>query len=71
MKKIALATAALLIASGTAFAGSDHYGSEDTLPQANSVDSSYTASIPQKVKKVQQDNTRDRATNQIQEQFRH
>ena len=43
MKKIILTAAALLAISGSAFAGSDHYGS--TTPAATAVDSSYTASI--------------------------
>ncbi|MFE0013318.1 DUF680 domain-containing protein [Mesorhizobium sp. NPDC059054] len=42
MKTIALTAAALLVAAGTAFAGSDHYGSNFTY---SNVDSSYTASI--------------------------
>ncbi len=42
MKTIALTAAALLVAAGTAFAGSDHYGSNYTPSNA---DSSYTASI--------------------------
>ena len=45
MTKIALTAAAVLIATGTAFAGSDHYGSKNpTQPSAN-IDSSFTASI--------------------------
>jgi ABC-type glycerol-3-phosphate transport system substrate-binding protein len=43
MTKIALTAAALLVATGAAFAGSDHYGSA-TQPAA-SVDTSFTASI--------------------------
>ena len=44
MTKIALTAAAILVATGTAFAnGSDHYGSNDK--PATTVDSSYTASI--------------------------
>ena len=46
MKKIALTAAALLMAAGTAFAGSDHYGSDGVnQPAAAAVDNSYTASI--------------------------
>ncbi|UDL86840.1 DUF680 domain-containing protein [Mesorhizobium sp. PAMC28654] len=45
MKKIILTAAALLAISGSAFAGSDHYGSNDANQAANTVDSSYTASI--------------------------
>ncbi|MBZ9743065.1 MULTISPECIES: DUF680 domain-containing protein [unclassified Mesorhizobium] len=44
MKKIVLTAAALLAISGSAFAGSDHYGSSAATPAATSVDSSYTAS---------------------------
>ena len=44
MTKIALTAAAILVATGTAFAGSDHYGSNNQ--PAATVDSSYTASIP-------------------------
>ena len=48
MTKIALTAAALLIATGTAFAGSDNYGSrnadQSTAP-ATSVDKTFTASI--------------------------
>jgi len=44
MKKIVLTAAAILVATGTAFAaGSDHYGSNNQ-PVAT-VDGSYTASI--------------------------
>lgn len=48
MKKIALATAALLIAAGSAFAGSDNFDAyAGSNPQAvgSSVDSGYTASV--------------------------
>ncbi|RUX35830.1 MAG: DUF680 domain-containing protein [Mesorhizobium sp.] len=50
MTKIALTTAAFLVATGSAFAGSDHYGSNNvnqpavTQPAAN-VDITTTASI--------------------------
>ncbi len=44
MKKIVLTAAALLAISGSAFAGSDHYGS-NAAPAATAVDSSYTASV--------------------------
>ena len=50
MTKIALTAAALLVATGTAFASSDHYGSDGvnqpavTAPAGN-IDHSYTASI--------------------------
>lgn len=43
MKKIILTAAALLAISGSAFANSDHYGSNATA--ATAVDGSYTASI--------------------------
>lgn len=42
MKTLALTAAALLVAAGSAFAGSDHYGSNFTY---SNVDSSYTASV--------------------------
>ena len=57
MTKIALTAAALLVATGTAFASSDHYGSDGvnqpavTAPGGNNdhsygnIDHSYTASI--------------------------
>ena len=45
MKKIVLTAAALLAISGSAFAGSDNYGSQAANPPAVSVDSSYTASV--------------------------
>ena len=43
MSKIALTAAAILVATGTAFAGSDNYGSDNSKPVA--VDHSVTASI--------------------------
>ena len=43
MKKIILTAAAVLAISGSAFANSDHYGSN--APAATAVDGSYTASI--------------------------
>lgn len=48
MKKIALATAALLVAAGSAFAGSDNFDAyAGSNPQAvgSTVDSGYTASV--------------------------
>ena len=45
MKKIVLTAAALLAISGSAFAGSGHYGSNGADQPAVTVDSSYTASI--------------------------
>lgn len=73
MKTIALTAAALLVAAGGAFAhGSDHYGSQDTLPQASTADSGYTSSIVRKhVTKTHEDNAQNRATNKIQPQFEH
>ncbi|CAN7272377.1 DUF680 domain-containing protein [Mesorhizobium sp. LjNodule214] len=45
MKKIVLTAAALLAISGSAFAGSDNYGSNGADQPVAAVDSSYTASI--------------------------
>jgi len=50
MTKIALTAAAILVATGSAFAGSDHYGSNNanqpTVTQSlGSVDSTVTSSI--------------------------
>ncbi|UDL91397.1 DUF680 domain-containing protein [Mesorhizobium sp. PAMC28654] len=47
MTKIALTAAAILVATGTAFAGSDHYGSNDVNQPAvtQSIDNSSTGSI--------------------------
>ncbi|CCV06097.1 conserved exported hypothetical protein [Mesorhizobium metallidurans STM 2683] len=51
MTKIALTAAAILVATGSAFAGSDHYGSDNVNQPAAAVtapanvDNSYTASI--------------------------
>jgi hypothetical protein len=50
MTRIALTAATILIATGTAFAGSDHYGSDNVnqpavTSQAGNVEHSYTASI--------------------------
>ena len=45
MTKISLTAAALLVATGAAFAGSDNYGSANANPPAASVDTSSTASI--------------------------
>lgn len=42
MTKLALSVAAMLLASGAAFAGSDHFGAEPVA----SVDTNATASIP-------------------------
>ncbi|TIQ01681.1 DUF680 domain-containing protein, partial [Mesorhizobium sp.] len=43
MKKIVLTAAALLAISGSAFAGSDNYGSNGANQPAAAVDTSYTA----------------------------
>jgi hypothetical protein len=45
MTRIALTTAAMLLAMGSAFAGSDHYGDVNTSQPAVGVDSAYTASV--------------------------
>ncbi|TPN45563.1 DUF680 domain-containing protein [Mesorhizobium sp. B1-1-4] len=46
MKKIALAAAAVLAVSGSAFAGSDNYGSNGAnQPAVTSVDNAHTASV--------------------------
>ena len=45
MKKIVLATAALLAVSSAAFAGSDNYGSNNAQQPAASVDTTRTSSI--------------------------
>jgi len=45
MNKIILAAVALLAVSGSAFAGSDNYGSQAANQPAATVDSSYTASV--------------------------
>jgi len=45
MTKIAPTAAAFLVATGTAFAGSDNYGSNNAKQPVAIVDTSYTASI--------------------------
>ncbi|MBZ9796253.1 DUF680 domain-containing protein [Mesorhizobium sp. ES1-4] len=45
MTRIAITTAALLIAAGTAFAGSDKFGSDSANRPVATVDQSVTASI--------------------------
>jgi len=45
MKKIILTAAAVLAITGSAFAGSDNFGSNGANQAAPAVDSSYTASI--------------------------
>jgi hypothetical protein len=55
MTKIALTAAAILVATGTAFAGSDHYGSNNVnqpvVSQSSSnIDTTHTGSIAKSVK---------------------
>ena len=45
MTRIALASAAMLLAVGSAFAGSDHYGDINANQPTVGVDGAYTASI--------------------------
>ncbi|PBB26924.1 hypothetical protein CK228_23605 [Mesorhizobium sp. WSM4312] len=45
MSKIILAAAAVLAISGSAFAGSDNYGSNGANQSAAAADHSYTASV--------------------------
>ena len=45
MNKLILAAAAVLAISGSAFAGSDNYGSNGANQPAAAVDNSYTASV--------------------------
>jgi hypothetical protein len=45
MTKIALAAAAILVATGAAFASSDNYGSANANPPAVTIDRTVTASI--------------------------
>lgn len=48
MTKLALTAAAILVATGTAFAGSDHYGSDNVnqpAAAAANVDNTFTGSI--------------------------
>jgi len=49
MKNLALTAAAILLASTSAFAGSDHFNA-DTAKQPLAVDSNATASIPYKAR---------------------
>ena len=53
MTKIALTAAAILIATGTAFAGSDNYGSANANQPAAAVDTSFTASTQKSNSTVQ------------------
>ena len=45
MTRIALTAAAMLLAMGSAFAGSDHYDPNDINRQNAGVDTAYTASL--------------------------
>ncbi|MER9601634.1 DUF680 domain-containing protein [Mesorhizobium sp. M0243] len=53
MTKIALTVAAILVATGTAFAGSDNYGSANANQPAVTVDHSVTASTSKVTPTVQ------------------
>ncbi|MCF6124999.1 MULTISPECIES: DUF680 domain-containing protein [Mesorhizobium] len=53
MTKIALTAAAILVATGTAFAGSDNYGSANANQPAVTVDHSVTASTSKSTQTVQ------------------
>jgi hypothetical protein len=53
MTKIALTAAAVLVATGAAFAGSDHYNPNEANRPAASVDTSVTASIKKSDANVQ------------------
>ncbi|BAB53618.1 hypothetical protein B5V01_12120 [Mesorhizobium erdmanii] len=53
MTKIALTAAAILVATGTAFAGSDNYGSSNVNQPAAAVDHSVTASTSKSTATVQ------------------
>ena len=53
MTRIALAAAALLVATGATFAGSDNYGSANANQPAASVDTSFTASVKKSDANVQ------------------
>jgi hypothetical protein len=60
MTKIALTAAAILIGMGTAFAGSDNYGTTNADQPAVSIDHSVTASIPKSIASVQASQGADR-----------
>ena len=45
MKNIALTAAVILVATTSAFAGSDHFGDRAVNPTAATIDNTYTASI--------------------------
>ncbi|UVK51713.1 DUF680 domain-containing protein [Mesorhizobium sp. AR02] len=46
MTKLALSVAAMLLASSSAFAGSDHFGADNANQPVATVDTNATASIP-------------------------
>ncbi|ESY81565.1 DUF680 domain-containing protein [Mesorhizobium australicum] len=46
MTKLALSVAAMLLASTSAFAGSDHFGADNVNQPGAAVDTNATASIP-------------------------
>jgi hypothetical protein len=54
MKTIALTAAALLVAAGSAFAGSDNFQAPQNGQNAVSVDSTYTSSVKSHVSTSQQ-----------------
>ncbi|TIN30043.1 MAG: DUF680 domain-containing protein [Mesorhizobium sp.] len=60
MNKIALAAAAILIATATAFAGSDKYGSNDASQPAAMVDHTVTTSISKSTASAQAPQGADR-----------
>lgn len=45
MTRIALTSAAMLLAMGSAFAGSDHYGDTNAIQPPAGADNAYTASV--------------------------
>ncbi|MER8649632.1 DUF680 domain-containing protein [Mesorhizobium sp. M0586] len=59
MKKTVLSAAAILVATGTAFAGSDHYSDASSQPFAShpvsKIDTAHTGSIRKAKKELQDD----------------
>lgn len=49
MKTIALTTAALLVAAGSAFAGSDNFQAPSETNPSTNIDSTYTSSVKSSV----------------------
>ncbi|TIS87868.1 DUF680 domain-containing protein [Mesorhizobium sp.] len=45
MTRIVLTAAAIFVATGSAFAGSDHYGSDNANQPVANVDNAFTASV--------------------------